>query len=154
MNSRDKNWKRVLLPVRWIRKFVGSAQDESGFGLVESLVAVALLGTAVITLISTLSTGSLAVSATRDGVVTQALGQSQIAYTKSYPFVSGTNSYPNVGIFDATYNPHPIAVPSGFSIMVTATPTQDNSSSIQRIKAIVSKNGVPILTLEDFKVNR
>lgn len=123
-------------------------------GLAETLVAVALLGTAVVSLLMSLSTGSLAVGATRESIVGESIAQSQVAYTKAYPFVSGTTAYPGADVYDATYNPHPIVLPDGYAVVVTASPTQDVDGNIQRIKVTVYKDGEDRVTVHDFKVNR
>lgn len=127
---------------------------EKGFGLAESLVAVALLSTAVISLTAALSTGSLGVGAMREGATAQSLAQSQLAYTKSYPYDSGTTTYPSVADFDATYNPNPVTMPAGYSILVEAAATNDADSNIQKITASVVYGGTTVLAVEDFKVDR
>lgn len=128
--------------------------NERGFSLAESLVAVALLGTVMLSLVGALSTGSLAVKATRETVVEQSLAQSQLAYTKSYPFDSGTATYPTVDIYDATNNPNPVTLPGGYSISVAVTDTQDADSNIQKITATITLGGTTVMVAEDFKVNR
>ncbi len=128
--------------------------SEDGFGLTESLVAVALLGTAVLSLVMALCTGSLATGATRDGATSQSLAQSQLAYIKSYPFDSGATSYPSVDTYHATYNPSPVTMPGGYSIEVAVSSTQDTDSSIQKITATVLQNGETAFEMEDFKVDR
>ncbi len=129
-------------------------KGERGFGLAESLVAVALLATAVISLTAALSTGSLGVGAMREGATAQSLAQSQLAYTKSYPYDSGATSYPSVANLDATYNPNPVTMPDGYSILVEAETTSDANSNIQKITASVVYGGTTILAVEDFKVDR
>ncbi len=129
-------------------------KDEGGFGLAESLVAVALLATAVISLTAALSTGSLGVGAMREGATAQSLAQSQLAYTKSYPYDSGATTYPSVDDFDATYNPNPVIMPTGYSLSVEAETTSDTNSNIQKITASVVYGGTTILAVEDFKVDR
>ncbi|MDY6911653.1 MAG: hypothetical protein SVM79_04770 [Chloroflexota bacterium] len=129
-------------------------REERGMGLAESLVAVALLGTAIIALTVALSTGSLAVNATGQEVTTQNLARSQMAYTKSYPYNSSATTYPSVATFDATYNPNPLALPDGCSITVEASATADSNSNIQKIITTINQDKGSTLIIEDFKVNR
>ena len=145
---RKTNW------CRFNRFNTCSLKGERGFGLAESLVAIALLATAVISLTVALSTGSMGVGAMREGATAQSLAQSQLAYTKSLPYDSGATSYPSVAEFDATYNPNPITLPDGYSILVEAEPTNDADSNIQKITASVVYDGDTIVVLEDFKVDR
>ncbi len=142
--------KTKLTSQRWYALF----QNESGLGLSESLVAVAILGTAILSLTMALSTGTLAVGTTREGATAQSLAQSQLAYTKSYPFSSGTTTYPSAAVYHATYNPHPITLPAGYSITIMAAATPDNNSDIQKVTATVYRNGESKLTMEEYKVNR
>ncbi len=129
-------------------------REEGGFGLAESLVAVALLGTAVLSLVMALCTGSLATGATREGATAQSLAQSQLAYTKSYPFSSGATTYPSVDTYHSTYNPNPVTMPGGYSIEVVVSSTQDSNNKIQKITATVLYDGETAFGLEDFKVDR
>ncbi len=138
----------------WTGHVLELFRGEKGFGLSESLVAVALLGTVMISLTGALSTGSIGVGAAREGTTAQSLAQSQLAYTKSYPFDSGTSTYPTVDTYDATYNPHPLSLPSGYSVTVTVADTQDMDSDIQKITATISRGGTNVMILEDFKANR
>lgn len=140
--------------VRWLKGIGHRFRDEKGFGLAESLVAVALLGTAVISLTVALSTGSLGVSALRENVTAQSLAQSQLAYAKSYPYDIGTTTYPSVASYHPTHNPNPVTLPEGYAITVDVSNTQDSDSDIQKIKATISKDSETLLEVEDFKVNR
>ncbi|MBT4511310.1 MAG: hypothetical protein HOC20_03750 [Chloroflexi bacterium] len=139
---------------QWISSKSQLIRGEKGFGLAESLVAIALLATAVISLTAALSTGSLGVGAMREGATAQSLTQSQLAYTKSYPYDSGATTYPSVADFDDTYNPNPVTMPAGYSILVEAETTRDQNSSIQKITTSVVYGGTTILAVEDFKVDR
>ncbi len=139
---------------QWFELGLVPLRGEKGFGLSESLVAVALLGTVIIALTGALSTGSIGVGAAREGATAQSLAQSQLAYTKSYPFDSGTNTYPTVDTYHTTYNPHPLNLPSGYSISVAVANTQDVDNEIQKVTATIIRGGTAVMMLEDFKVNR
>ena len=152
---RKRRWVAIRLCMgRCLRTGRFPLRNERGFSLAESLVAVALLGTVILSLVGALSTGSLAVKATRETVVEQSLVQSQLAYTKSYPFDSGTTTYPTVDIYDATYNPNPVTLPNGYSISVAVSDTQDTDSNIQKITATITLGGTTVMMAEGFKVNR
>jgi len=117
---------------------------ERGMGLVEVLVAVAILGVTLVVLLAAISTGSVGVATTEEGVTAENLARSQLEYTKSQTYSAAPASY-------ATVTP-----PAGYSVSVQAasisTPATD--SSIQMITVTITRDGETLLTVEDFKVDR
>ena len=140
----------------WLRRVKGWGHDQRGLGLGESLVAVAILGVAVVSFVVALSTGSIAVGECNQEVVAQSLARTQLEYTKSYPYNSEATTYPYVYTYDETYNPSPINLPEGYGISVAVgsilEPATD--ANIQKITVTISRGGEDILTIEDYKVNR
>ena len=59
---------------------------QAGFGLVESLLAVAILGSTVFVLLNGLSAGALSVGILQEDITSENLGRTQLEYTKSLPF--------------------------------------------------------------------
>jgi type II secretory pathway pseudopilin PulG len=118
------------------------ARGQSGLGLVETLVAVAILGTAVVAFSVGLSAGSIAVGENDVETVAQGLGQSQLEYTKSYAYDSGATTYP------------PVAAPEGYSISVSVSSVPNTDSDIQKITVTVNHESETVLEVEDYKVNR
>jgi prepilin-type N-terminal cleavage/methylation domain-containing protein len=116
--------------------------NERGFGLVETLVAVAILGVAVVALVLGLSTGSITVGEGNQEMVAQSLAQTQLEYVKDYPYDPAATTYPTV---DA---------PEGYSIGVEAGSIPGADTDIQRITVTISRDGEAILTVEDYKVDR
>ena len=117
-------------------------RDEKGIALVESLVAVAILGTTVVTLIISLATGSIAIRETDEEVVVQSLARTQLEYIKGYTYDPNATTYPTV------------STPPGYTISVGVSPTPDADPDIQKVTANISREGNLILTIEDYKVNR
>lgn len=130
--------QRALTRLRKI--FTGRA--ETGLTLLESLVAIAILGGAVLTLILTMSGGALAVQENDHRVTAQGLARTQIEYTKSYAYDPDATTYPV------------ISTPDSYGVTVNVTAVPDADSNIQKITANVTLNGTVILTTEDYKVNR
>lgn len=116
--------------------------DERGFGLVETLVAVAILGVAVVALVLGLSTGSITVGEGNQEMVAQSLAQTQLEYVKDYPYDPAATTYPTVD------------TPEGYSIGVEAGSIPGADIDIQRITVTISRDGEAILTVEDYKVDR
>ena len=125
----------------WLRKVKGWVQDQRGLGLVESLIAVAILGTAVVAFIMALSAGTVAVREGNQQVVAQSLVRTQLEYIKSCDY-------------DTTYST--VDAPEGYtiSVEVDSIPEADDDIDIQKIGVTISIGDENILTVEDYKVNR
>jgi type II secretory pathway pseudopilin PulG len=117
-------------------------RGQRGLGLVETLIAVAILGTAVVAFVTALSAGSIAVGENDAEMVAQGLAQSQLEYTKSYAYDSGATTYPAV---DA---------PEGYGISVSVSSVPGTDSDIQKIIVTINHEGETVLEVEDYKVNR
>ena len=124
---------------RWTGRAKTWDQSERGLSLVESLIAVAILGVTAVALVVAMSTGMIAVRGMEEGVITQNLVRTQLEYVKSCPYDS---SYPTVD------------TPEGYAISVGVDSIPDTGSDIQKVTATVSREGVDILIVEDYKVNR
>jgi type II secretory pathway pseudopilin PulG len=118
-------------------------RGEEGVGLVETLIAVGILGLALTVLLAAVSTGSLAVSRTEERVTAENLARSQLEYTKSQGFLAPPASY-------ATVTPSP----GGYGVAVEAASIPDTNSSIEKITVTVSRDGRELLVVEDYKVDR
>jgi type II secretory pathway pseudopilin PulG len=117
-------------------------RGEQGISLLESIIAIAILGGAVITLVVTMSGGALAVSENDRQAVAQGLARTQLEYVKNCVFDPGATTYPTV------------SVPEGYSVSVGVTAVPGAGADIQKITANVTRDGAVILSAEDYKVNR
>ena len=124
---------------QWLASAKAWVQDQRGLGLVESLVAVAIMGVVAVAFVVALSAGSIAVREGDQEVVAQRLARTQLEYIKSCPY-------------DTTYST--VGEPESYSISVGVDPTPDNDTDIQKITVTISRDGEDILTVEDYKVNR
>ena len=118
-----------------------AAQGQIGLGIVETLIAVAILGTSVVAFIYGLSAGSIAVRGQDRIAVTQGLAQTQLEYTKGYAYNPAATTYPAV------------AAPTGYAIAVGVSAVAGTDTNIQKITVTVSGQG-DALTIADYKVNR
>lgn len=123
-----------------IAKF--TQRGQRGFGIVETLVAVAILGTSVTAFIAGLSAGTVATGAQDTLLTSQGLAQSQVEYTKSRAYNASAVTYPA------------ITVPPGYNISAAVSAVPDADANIQKITVTVSHNGEAIVTVADYKVNR
>jgi type II secretory pathway pseudopilin PulG len=117
-------------------------RSERGVTLVESIVAIAILGGGVLTLVLTMSGGALAVRENDQQAIAQGLARTQMEYVKNYPYNPGATTYPAV------------RVPDGYGIAVGVTVVPGGDADIQKITANVTRDGAVIMTTEDYKVNR
>ncbi len=127
---------------KWLERTKVLVQDQRGLGLVESLVAVAILGVAVVGFVLALSTGTIAVREGEREFIAQNLVQTQLEYTKGYPYDSLATTYPTV------------AAPEGYTVSVGVSSIPDTDTDIQVITVIISTDTEEILKVEDYKVNR
>ncbi len=123
-----------------INKFL--RRGERGVTLVESLVAIGILGGAVLTLVLAMSGGALAVQENDRQAVAQGLARTQLEYTKNYPYESHATTYPTV------------SAPAGYSISVVVLDVPGGDLQIQKIRATVTRDGEAVIVAEDYKVNR
>jgi type II secretory pathway pseudopilin PulG len=118
------------------------AQDQRGLGLVETLVAVAILGTSVVAFVVALSAGSIAVGEQGEEVVAQSLVRTQLEYVKGCAYDPEATTYPAV------------EAPEGYAISVGVTSIAGTDDDIQKITVTISRESENIITVEDYKVNR
>jgi type II secretory pathway pseudopilin PulG len=117
-------------------------RSQKGISLVETLVAVAILGTSVVAFVVSLSAGSLTANELNKETVAQSLAQTQMEYTKNYPFATGAGTYPA------------LTAPATYSVSVTVIGIPGADAHIQKVTVGVLKDGVNVLTISDYKVNR
>jgi len=116
---------------------------ERGTTLVETLVAVALLGIIACAFFGSLNTAARATLIADERTTAESLARSQLEHIKTLDFVDGATQY------DAP-------VPSGedyinYSANITAEPLDDH---IQKITVTVKHNDKEVVTLESYKVDR
>jgi type II secretory pathway pseudopilin PulG len=127
---------------RRLARITKRAWSQAGLGLVETLVAVAILGTSVVAFVVALSTGSIAVGKQDEEVVAQGLAQAQLEYTKSYPYDPEASTYPTV------------STPEDYTVSVAVSSIPGTDEDIQKVTVTITHNSENILGVEDYKVNR
>jgi len=132
---------RSLLTVlrRWAP---GLATGQGGLGLPETLVAVGLLGTGIVALVSAMSTGSLAVGEQAQQATAQRLAAQQMETVKAAPYDATGASY-------ATVN-----APGGYAVELEVDSGIYATANIQEVTVTVLRDGTTVLMIQDYKVNR
>ena len=135
----DKRSERLPTLAGLVRAVAGG---QKGAGLVEVLVAVAVLGVTLVVFLAAIATGSVGVATTEERVTGENLARSQLEYTKSQTYLTAPASY-------ATVTP-----PTGYAVSAEATSIAGADSFIQKITVTITRDGETVVTVEDFKVDR
>ena len=121
----------------WLRK-------ESGFSLIEVIIAIAILGVIAVAFFSGLATASRSIYIADERATAENLARSQMEYVKEQPYLVG-GAY---DIIDLS------AYPDSYEIDLDVDSLAGALGGIQKITVTVSHHGNVIVTLEDYKVNR
>lgn len=125
--------------------------DERGSSLVETLVASALLGIALIGLVGSLSTVAIASRDAEDRGLAQVVARAQAARINAAPYQAS-------GDYSAYAEP----LPAGFGRTLTVTwwdgvsawSSTPNANGLQKVALAISAGGSPVATLEFAKAQR
>ena len=117
---------------------------ESGVTLLETVVALAILGTIGVTFLGGLVTTSKAAFSVDERATAESLAQSQMEWAQSANYTDNATQY------------SPAPIPSGkdyinYSANITAETLDDD---LQKITVTVKRSGEQVFTLEGYKVDR
>lgn len=118
--------------------------NESGVTLLETLVALAILGLVAVAFLNGLTTAAQATIIADKQATAESLVRSQMEYVKSQPYAT-------------SYTPAPIPdeyEDEGYSATIVVEPLPDPDDGIQKITVTVKRGAKIILTIEDYKVDR
>lgn len=135
-----------------LKTFNGS---ESGITLIETLIALAILGAIVAAIGSGLATTSKTVFIADERSTIESLAISQMEYCKNSAYINFSD--PGHGDYEL------ITTPSGYSVEITATPIDPDTAQplpegqdlgLQKITVTAIHEGESGLTFEAYKVER
>ena len=135
--------RREVDVIRHWEKAKRLLRNEKGVTLVETLIAVALVGIAASAVLTGYSTGPLSIRKADRLVTARTLAVSQLEYTLSQAYVVAPTSYDPLTPLSA-----------GYSISSDATSISGRDENVQRITVTVQYGGKVLLTLEAFKVDQ
>ena len=143
-----------------IRKFTATINKQSGFTLLETLTALALLAILGVVFFSAIATSSITMATAEEKVEIDNLARAQLEYTKKCDYIEyiygSPDTPPDYVILDEIdpSDPYAITLPGGYSIDVTAVALHTPDSGVQQIAVTVSRDGENLLVMEGYKVNR
>ena len=120
---------------------------ERGFSLIETLVALALLGVIFVAYLSGLSVTFKATLVSDEQSTAGSLARSQMEWVKTATYVSSATNYAAA------------AIPSGndyigYSANISAASLNTPDNGIQKITVTIVHNGKTVINLDGYKVNR
>ena len=121
-------------------------KGEKGFAIIETLVALALLGIIAVALLSGVATASKASSIANERAIAESLVHSEAEYVKSCAYQDSASEYP---VDPSLTVPDSWTVPPPVVGLVHAT-----DDGIQEVTVTAEHNGEEVLSLKIYKVDR
>ena len=133
--------------MRLFRNVGAFTSRESGVSLIETVVALAVLGAIAITFLSGLVISSKAVFIIDEQATAESLARSQLEWVKNIAYSYDYADYA------------PVPIPSGkdyvkYSVTIVAEPLHAPDQGIQKITVIVEHSNDQVIILEGYKVDR
>ena len=122
-------------------------KNETGATLIETLVALTLLGIVGVAFLSGLATASKASIVANDRSTAESLARSQMEWVKEVDYVYEATGYPTAPISsEEDY--------TGYSAQIDAEPLNSPDEGIQKITVTIKHHDEEVLSFEAYKVDR
>lgn len=121
-------------------------KSEKGFALIETLVAMALMGIIAVSLLSGVTTVTRANTIHEEQAIAQSLVRSEIEYVKNVQYQYSASTYP----VDSS-----ITIPAGWVVpppVVGSVHATDDG--LQSVNVTAEHNGRTVLSVEIYKADR
>jgi prepilin-type N-terminal cleavage/methylation domain-containing protein len=145
--------KRYLRPFTFVR-LLTERNQESGFSLLEILVALGIVAAVAVVFLLGMAVSSKGVIVSQQSVAVDNLAKAQMENVKCSPY-DYANNPPNYTAAKLT------SLPTSYGINITAQRINANPNNdpalddgIQQITITVTRNGATVYTLVGYKVNR
>lgn len=120
---------------------------EAGVSLMETVVALAILGAISVTFLSGLATTSRATFIADEHTTAESLAQSQMEWARNTGYVYEATSYPAAPI--PAHKDY-----LNYSASIAAQPLHAPDDGIQKLTVTIQRSGRGIILLEGYKVDR
>lgn len=120
---------------------------EMGIGLLETVVVLAVLGTAAIVFLTGMVVSSRATFITDEHATAESLAGSQMEWAQSAVYTSNATHYTAAPIPEGKDY-------TGYSANVTAQSLHNPDDGLQKITVVIIHSGKEVFTLEGYKGNR
>lgn len=117
-------------------------KSQQGAGLLETVLAVAILGTAAVAMGAGLSTGLLAIREAQEQATVEQIARSQAEYLKTLPYLVPPASYATV------------ASPASDFTLTASAAQAEGDDRLSLVTITVYRNGQPVATVETYKTDR
>lgn len=134
-----------------IFKSLITKNSQGGMTLLETLVALAIMGAVAVTFLTGLAMSSKAAMISQERVAAESLAQSQTEYVKMLPYDDGNN--PPVYEIDPS-----LTIPAGYTLQVSAErvdidPDTTGDDGLQKITVVVTRDDDTLFTVISYKRN-
>jgi type II secretory pathway pseudopilin PulG len=125
----------------------GISNNEAGVSLIETLVAVAILGFTAVIFFGGVSSSSQGVYIADERATAESLARTQMEWAKNATYTTNATQY------------SPAPIPAGkdylnYSANITAAALHATDDGIQEITVTIKHSGKDIITLEGYKSDR
>lgn len=124
------------------RKHVAGVPSQRGFMMIEMMLAVAIVGTAMFAVVSAFSTSARSSVFVQETATAQWLATSQIEFIRTAEYVITPGTYTTV------------PSPAGYAVANATSAVSGGDSNIQTVTVTITKSGEVIFTTSTVKVNR
>ena len=120
---------------------------QTGFSLIETIVALAIFGITVLVFLSGVINSTIMSKSVDERQSARNLAESAMEWAKNTEYSYNATSYSTGPIPESDEYP-------GFSVNLTAEPLHSPDDGIQKINVAVSYNGTDVYNLQSYKVDR
>ena len=139
-----RKWPYLVTIFNSVRSWL--VAKERGVTLIETLVAMALLGTVGVAFLSGLGTANKTSIVANEQAIAESLVRSEIEYVKKYAYQYDASQYP--------VNPE-LTIPQSWSVPPPVVePVHATDDGIQKVTVTAERNGETMLSIVVYKVDR
>ncbi len=133
--------------MRFWQKIMGLNRRELGITLLETVIALAILGAVSVSFLNGLTSASKAVFIVDKKTTAESIAQSQMEWVKNASYSYNATSYSAVPIPDGKDYLQ-------YSSVVSAEPVHTPDDGIQKITVSIQRSGESVYFLQGYKVDR